>query len=283
MKILFLLLLFFLIFWYYRKKKISRKEKSHPFEVEMRICHKCGTFFSSPNPIKLYRDTEIYFFCSEQCLKEFQERGKGQWIIFFTLILVLFFFSKGFASKIYYYENPETGEKFFSNVPLNGNFKIYLKLPQRKSSFSGQGLIKFKSNFNDETLASKFQKIFEEVAKEFNLDPHLLKAMAKVESNFNPKAVSPKGAMGVMQLIPSTARLVGVSDPFDPIENIYGGAKYLRWLLDEFRDLKLSLAAYNAGPEAVRQYKGIPPYPETINYVKNVLYYYDLLKKTSLP
>ncbi|MFN3568427.1 MAG: lytic transglycosylase domain-containing protein, partial [Caldimicrobium sp.] len=100
--------------------------------------------------------------------------------------------------------------------------------------------------------------------------------------NFNPKAVSPKGAMGIMQIIPSTAKLVGLSNPFDPVENIYGGAKYLKWLLDEFKDLKLSLAAYNAGPEAVKQYGGIPPYPETQNYVQNVLYYYNLYKNKTL-
>jgi len=83
-----------------------------------------------------------------------------------------------------------------------------------------------------------------------------------------------------MQLIPSTARLVGVSDPFDPVENIHGGARYLRMLLDEFKDLQLSLAAYNAGPEAVKQYRGIPPYPETINYVRNVLEYYRQFSKS---
>ncbi|MFN3921904.1 MAG: lytic transglycosylase domain-containing protein [Caldimicrobium sp.] len=200
-------------------------------------------------------------------------------LLFFLCVLT----SKAYSSKIYSYEDPETGEKIFSNISLDGNFKIYLKLPKRKNNFLGKGLVTFKSDFNEEALAHRFEKIFAEVAKQFDLDPYLLKAIAKVESNFNPKAVSPKGAMGVMQLIPATAQLVGVSDPFDPIENIYGGAKYLRWLLDEFGDLRLSLAAYNAGPEAVRQYRGVPPYAETVNYVKKVLYFYDLYKKTLLP
>lgn len=195
------------------------------------------------------------------------------------LILAGFIFilvSPCFATKIYIYEDPETGERYYSNIPLNEKFKVYMKLPIRNEKFSK------KNSINYSAFLSAYERIFEEVAKKYELDPDLLKAIAKVESNFNPRAVSPKGAMGVMQLIPSTARLVGVSDPFDPVENIHGGAKYLRMLLDEFGDLKLSLAAYNAGPEAVRQYRGIPPFPETINYVKNVLEYYRALRRENL-
>ncbi|MCS7149729.1 MAG: lytic transglycosylase domain-containing protein [Caldimicrobium sp.] len=183
-------------------------------------------------------------------------------------------------SKIYIYEDPQTGEKYYSNLPMDENFKIYMRLPfQNREEPS---LVNVKREFNESALQHRFHEIFDEVSKKFNLDPSLLKAVAKVESNFNPRAISPKGAMGVMQLIPSTARLVGVSNPFDPVENIYGGARYLRMLLDEFGDLKLSLAAYNAGPEAVKNYRGIPPYPETINYVRNVLQYYELYKKAGL-
>ncbi|MFN3505537.1 MAG: lytic transglycosylase domain-containing protein [Caldimicrobium sp.] len=198
-------------------------------------------------------------------------------MILLVLFFVFFLATEGLASKIYYYEDPETGETFFSNVPLDGNFKIYLNLPKREKKLNNFSFLRNKSG-QEESLTDKFHQIFEEVAKEFNLDPYLLKAIAKVESNFNPRAVSPKGAMGIMQIIPSTAKLVGLSNPFDPIENIYGGAKYLKRLLDEFRDLKLSLAAYNAGPEAVRQYRGIPPYTETVNYVQSVLYYYNLYR-----
>ncbi|MGC9141931.1 MAG: lytic transglycosylase domain-containing protein [Caldimicrobium sp.] len=178
-----------------------------------------------------------------------------------------------YANKIYVYEDPETGEKYYSNIPLNEKFKVYMTLPLRKTSF------KRKEDINYSAFLASYEKVFEEVARKYDLDPVLLKAIAKVESNFNPRAVSPKGAMGIMQLIPSTARLVGVLDPFDPVENIHGGARYLKMLLQEFGDLTLSLAAYNAGPEAVKQYKGIPPFPETINYVKNVLEYYRLFRK----
>ncbi len=202
---------------------------------------------------------------------------------FFLALALLFSTDLVHASKIYIYEDPETGERFYSNIKLDENFRIYMKLPTRRNRLpSAQGLTELKRNFNSHALRAKFDEIFEEVSRKFNLDPHLLRAVAKVESNFNPTAVSPKGAMGIMQLIPSTARLVGVNNPFDPVENIYGGAKYLRMLLDEFGDLKLSLAAYNAGPLAVKTYGGIPPYPETINYVRNVLYYYDLFRQGRL-
>ncbi len=197
----------------------------------------------------------------------------------FLLFLGIF---QGHAAKIYIYEDPETGEVFYSNIPLNENFKIYLKMKKKKKREKVKAKRSLEWNFNEIAFSSNFEKIFQEVAQRFNLDPDLLKAMAKVESNFNPRAISPKGAMGVMQLIPSTAQLVGVDNPFDPIENIWGGAKYLRMLLDEFKDLKLSLAAYNAGPDTVRRFGGIPPYTETVNYVRNVLYYYDLLRNKRL-
>lgn len=199
-----------------------------------------------------------------------------------AFILLFLFASPLLASKIYIYEDKETGQVYYSNIPLDENFKIYMKLPRKYKQRDQVNLANLKRDLNESALRAKFDEIFEEVSRKFNLDPHLLRAMAKVESNFNPRAVSPKGAMGVMQLIPSTARLVGVSDPFDPVENIYGGAKYLRMLLDQFGDLRLSLAAYNAGPEAVRAYGGIPPYPETQNYVKNVLLYYDLYRRKGL-
>jgi soluble lytic murein transglycosylase-like protein len=106
------------------------------------------------------------------------------------------------------------------------------------------------------------------IAAEHALPPGLIHSVIKVESNYNPYAISPKGALGLMQLIPATARRFGVSDVFNPEDNIRGGARYLRYLLDLYNgDYQLALAAYNAGEEAVARYGGVPPFPETQNYV----------------
>jgi len=117
--------------------------------------------------------------------------------------------------------------------------------------------------------------IFESAGQRYNIPPNLLKAVAKAESNFRPSVTSSKGAVGIMQLMPGTARYLGVTDAYDPEQNIMGGAKYLREQLDRFNgDVRLALAAYNAGPAAVVKYGGIPPYKETQNYVPMVMGYY---------
>jgi len=110
-----------------------------------------------------------------------------------------------------------------------------------------------------------------QIAAEQSLPPELLHSVIQVESNYNPSAVSAKGAQGLMQLIPETARRFGVVDSFDPVENIQGGAKYLKYLLDLYQgDYPRALAAYNAGEKAVARYGGVPPYAETKNYVAQV-------------
>jgi soluble lytic murein transglycosylase-like protein len=127
------------------------------------------------------------------------------------------------------------------------------------------------------TQSHPYGDIINKVASAYQLHPALLRAIIKVESNYNKKAVSPKGAEGLMQLMPGTAKRFGVSDSFDPEQNITGGAKYLRFLFDEFGDnnLNLVLAGYNAGENAVKKYgNAIPPYKETQRYVKKVRSYY---------
>jgi soluble lytic murein transglycosylase-like protein len=102
------------------------------------------------------------------------------------------------------------------------------------------------------------------------IDPEVVRAVVQVESGYNPRALSRKGAMGLMQLMPDTAHDFEVADPWDPEQNIRAGTAYLKRLMDRFQDLELALAAYNAGPDAVDQYSGVPPYEETRNYVHAV-------------
>ena len=119
---------------------------------------------------------------------------------------------------------------------------------------------------------SELRPIIAQAAERYGIRPALLEALIQQESGFNPDAVSRAGAQGLTQLMPGTAAGLGVSDPFDPEQNIMGGARYLRMQLDRFNhDETLALAAYNAGPGAVQRFHGIPPYAETRNYVRSVL------------
>jgi hypothetical protein len=120
-----------------------------------------------------------------------------------------------------------------------------------------------------------------DAAKSFDVNPLLVDSVIQVESNYNPLAISPKGAQGLMQLMPATAQRFGVTDSFDPKQNIEAGVRYLRFLQDTFQDDRLAIAAYNAGEKAVAKYRDVPPYPETIDYVAKVGRKYGQAKRAA--
>ena len=131
------------------------------------------------------------------------------------------------------------------------------------------------TNAKDPNRYPQYNTLIAEAARLYRLPHSFIRAVMRVESNFNPTVVSRAGAMGLMQLMPNTARSMGVSDPFDVRQNVLGGARYLRILANRFKgDLILTVAAYNAGEGAVEKYNGIPPYQETQRYVRRVLKHY---------
>lgn len=169
---------------------------------------------------------------------------------------------------------------YFTDAPVknekhDAQFKIFIYVP--KAFLSTRS---YKTSYLSVPDKTRFDDIIKLASSRFNISEALIKAVIAVESNFNPSAVSPKGAVGLMQLMPGTADDYGVDDAYDPASNIIGGTRFLSDLMDRFNeDLELVLAAYNAGPGAVTRYNNsIPPYPETRNYVELVIKFYNKLR-----
>ncbi len=170
-------------------------------------------------------------------------------------------------ADIYVYLDSE-GVLHFTNTPTSSNYRVYMseQLTHTQKVSTNVG------NFDD---------VISEAGKRYGVSKSLLKALIHVESFFDPRAVSKKGAMGLMQIMPQNLQSLNIIDPFDPWENIMGGTRYLKEMLQRFSgNLTLALAAYNAGPTAVEKYRDVPPYPETQAYVKKVIDFFRHYKRT---
>jgi soluble lytic murein transglycosylase-like protein len=165
-------------------------------------------------------------------------------------------------ADVYVYKD-KNGVLMFTNVPNHGGYRRVLR--DSRGQTAAEPLVN-----------TSFDDLIQTASGRYSIDAALIRAVIKAESDFNARARSQKGAMGLMQLMPETARLHNIGDAYNPGENVEGGARHLRMLLDRYQgDLELSLAAYNAGSAAVERHRGIPPFSETREYVRRVLRFYD--------
>lgn len=183
------------------------------------------------------------------------------------LVAVQLFLLAGHESqaKGIYYMVKEDGSLCITDIPTSRKYKPYKF--EKTINYIRNAVVAFK---RDHRSVEEVNAIVSGLCAKYGVDKKLVMAVIDVESGFNAAAVSTAGAQGLMQIMPATGRDLDLADPFDPSENIDAGIRYLRYLLDTFPDRRLAVAAYNAGPNAVKKYGGIPPYAETQNYVEKV-------------
>ncbi|NWG03127.1 MAG: lytic transglycosylase domain-containing protein [Syntrophaceae bacterium] len=191
-------------------------------------------------------------------------------VITLMIFFCLLYWDPAAFAGIYRYVD-ENGVIHFTNCPRDPKYKLYIR--ENKEDV-GEDIPSSSISFIKDS--NQYDSLISEFSKKYQVDFALIKAIIRAESGFNPFAVSRKGARGLMQLMPETAFRMNVSNVFNPKENIEGGVRYFKYLLSLFdNDLRLSLAAYNAGENVVGELRSIPPYRETIDYVKRVLSYYQ--------
>jgi len=187
-----------------------------------------------------------------------------------VLVLIIILLSGVSAEADIYKYVDEEGVILFTDSPGDGAIK--LNKEGKPSTASARREVPSKLSVPYKLSGREYEEIIKDKCRKYSMDYDLIKALIKAESNFNPFAVSRKGARGLMQLMPGTAYSLGVYDPFDVEANIDGGVRYLKAMLERFGgDHKLALAAYNAGPNTVEKYGSIPPYRETQDYVKKIM------------
>ena len=199
-------------------------------------------------------------------------RFAHSWLPLATLLCLLPAPAMAASGDVYVYREPGGTRLFTDRKPLGADYVFIAKYGRPTAVLSCKGLTKAALDARQRGYAETIEKY----ARLHGVDPALVSAVMRVESCFDPKAVSRVGARGLMQLMPATASQLGVLDSFDATQNIAGGVNYLGQMLRRFNnDVKLALAAYNAGPGAVDRYKGIPPFKETQAYVIKVKTHYD--------
>jgi soluble lytic murein transglycosylase-like protein len=194
-----------------------------------------------------------------------------------TLFLSIFLSANPSLAGIYRYVD-ENGVIHFTNCPRDPQFQLYIR--ESKEDVGLESPAQTSTASFSSADSRNFDSFITEFAKKYEVDFALIKAIIRAESGFNPYAISRKGAKGLMQLMPETALRMKVSNVFSPKDNIEGGVRYFKYLLSLFdNDLRLSLAAYNAGENVVSQLGTIPPYRETVDYVRRVLNFYRSYKQ----